>query len=105
VTVRAQRPEGAAWERVCAALREQRARAAPVCAYVYDLATLVEQVRAVRRALPDPCQLYYAVKANTHPSVLRTLVGRVDGFEVSSLGEIHKVRAVSAAPLALSAHG
>ena len=31
--------------------------------------------------------------------MLRTLASRVDGFEVSSLGEVHKVRAVSTAPL------
>ncbi len=68
----------------------------PVCAYVYDLVHLRRHVCAVRAALPDACRLFYAVKANADPSVLGTLAGVVDGFEVASLGELDKVRAVNA---------
>jgi diaminopimelate decarboxylase len=64
-----------------------------VCAYLYDLATVVEQIEAVRAVLPARCELYYAVKANSHPAVLRALAPHVDGVEVASAGEITKALA------------
>jgi diaminopimelate decarboxylase len=91
-----QLPEGPSWERVSEALRGQICGAEPVCAYVYDLGALLEQVDAVRGALPERCELYYALKANGHPAVLGTLAALVDGFEVASLGEIGKARAAGA---------
>ncbi|MEU4834783.1 alanine racemase [Streptosporangium sp. NPDC023615] len=60
-------------------------------AYVYDLAELDAHVRAVRAALGD-VELYYAVKANPDPELLRTLLPYVDGFEVASGGELAHVR-------------
>ncbi|MGH3774066.1 MAG: type III PLP-dependent enzyme [Pseudonocardiaceae bacterium] len=100
LTVRA--PRGPAWERVSQALRGQVSGEQPVCAYVYDLGTLVERVEAVRVALPRRCELYYAVKANSHPAVLSTLARYVEGFEVASLGEVDKARAAGAPGLAFS---
>jgi 2-[(L-alanin-3-ylcarbamoyl)methyl]-2-hydroxybutanedioate decarboxylase len=100
LTVCAQRPEGPAWERVREALRTCDTE--PVCAYVYDLGALLEQTEAVRSALPERCELYYALKANGHPAVLSTLAAHVDGFEVASLGEINKALAAGASRLALS---
>ena len=70
-------------------------RPSPVCGYVYDLAQLRSRCRALRRQLPAGCSLFYAVKANCDERVLRSLLGVVDGFEVASLGEIEKVRAVA----------
>jgi diaminopimelate decarboxylase len=81
-------------------LRGQAATGEPVCAYVYDLDALVSQVQAVRAALTGRCELYYAVKANSHPEVLNTLATQVDGFEVASLGEIRKAIGAGAARLA-----
>jgi len=100
LTARAQQPPGPAWERVGALLRGQAATGEPVCAYVYDLDALVSQVQAVRAALTGRCELYYAVKANSHPEVLNTLATQVDGFEVASLGEIRKAIGAGAARLA-----
>ncbi|ACZ91013.1 alanine racemase [Streptosporangium roseum] len=60
-------------------------------AYVYDLASLDEHAAAVRAALPG-IELYYAVKANPDPELLRVLARHVDGFEVSSGGELAHVR-------------
>ena len=97
-----QQPQGAAWERVSAALREQATGEQPVCAYVYDLGTLLERVEAVRLALPERCELYYAIKANTHPAVLSKMAGYVEGFEVASLGEITKALAAGAPRLVFS---
>jgi diaminopimelate decarboxylase len=87
---------------VSEALRRQASSAEPVCAYVYDLDTLVAQVESVRVALPERCELYYAIKANGHPAVLSALATYVDGFEVASLGEIGKALATGASQLAFS---
>ncbi len=72
-------------ERVAAALR---GRARPVCAYVYDTTALRDRAAAVRAALPAGTTLLYAVKANGHPAVVRTLAGACDGLEVASGGEL-----------------
>lgn len=66
----------------------------PVCAYVYDLAHLGERNARLQRMLPAGCELYYAIKANSDAPVLRALLASTDGFEVASLGEIERVRAV-----------
>ncbi|MEU7988490.1 alanine racemase [Streptosporangium canum] len=60
-------------------------------AYVYNLASLDEHAAAVRASLPG-IELYYAVKANPDPELLRVLARHVDGFEVSSGGELAHVR-------------
>lgn len=60
----------------------------PVCAYVYDTAALRERAAAVRAAFPDGTTLLYAVKANGHPDVVRTLADACDGLEVASGGEL-----------------
>lgn len=75
-------------------------------AYVYDLAVLREHVAAVRGALPDAVELYYAAKANPEPALLSALRPYVSGFEVSSGGELAHVReAVPGAPLAFGGPG
>jgi len=78
-------------------------------AYVYDLAHLREHVATIREALPAGLQLYYAAKANAEPEVLRALsegADHVDGFDVSSGGELLHVRGcVPDRPLAFSGPG
>jgi diaminopimelate decarboxylase len=61
-------------------------------AYVYDLAALRDHAAAVRAAVP--VELFYAVKANPDARILSALAPYVDGFEVSSGGELGHVRAV-----------
>ena len=73
-----------------------RAVPAPVCAYVYDTETLRTQAGAVRAALPPGTVLLYAVKANGHPDVVRTLAAVTDGLEVASGGELELARAAGA---------
>ena len=68
--------------------RALRALPRPVCAYVYDTAALRERAAAVRAALPPGTTLLYAVKANGHPAVVRTLGAVCDGLEVASGGEL-----------------
>ncbi|WP_328794760.1 alanine racemase [Herbidospora solisilvae] len=60
-------------------------------AFVYDLEDLDTHIREVRSALGD-IELYYAVKANPDPELLRVLVRYVDGLEVASGGEVAHVR-------------
>ncbi|MDI1293141.1 MAG: hypothetical protein PSV18_10405 [Methylobacter sp.] len=42
--------------------------------------------------LPDNCELFYAVKANSDLPILQTLAPHVRGFEVASDGELAWVR-------------
>jgi diaminopimelate decarboxylase len=75
-------------------------------AYVYDLTGLDAHVRAIRAALPTGTELYYAVKANPDPAVLRTVARHTDGLEVSSAGELgHAAAAVPGAALAFGGPG
>jgi 2-[(L-alanin-3-ylcarbamoyl)methyl]-2-hydroxybutanedioate decarboxylase len=66
----------------------------PLCAYIYDLSKLRSHVEALLTTLPASCQLFYAIKANSDETLLKTLAPHVSGFEVASLGEIEKVRSV-----------
>ncbi|GIH28351.1 diaminopimelate decarboxylase [Acrocarpospora phusangensis] len=68
-------------------------RLGDVPAYVYDLAGLDAHAAAIRDALPG-IEIYYAVKANPDPRLLRVIAPHVDGFEVSSGGEFAHVRSL-----------
>ncbi|MEU8676956.1 type III PLP-dependent enzyme [Streptomyces sp. NPDC048560] len=75
-------------------------------AYLYDLAALRAHAAEVRAALPERVELYYAAKANPEPEVLVALRPYVDGYEVSSGGELAHVReAVPGRPLAFGGPG
>lgn len=75
-------------------------------AYLYDLDALRRHATAIRAALPERVELYYAAKANPAAPVLRALQGAVDGYEVSSGGELTHVQAtVPGAPLAFGGPG
>ena len=67
----------------------------PVCAYVYDLDGLRSHARAAVAALPEGCELFYALKANSERPIIEALAGIVAGFEVGSAGEIDLVRAAA----------
>ncbi|WP_213454708.1 alanine racemase [Rhizomonospora bruguierae] len=85
-------------ERVAAALRELPS---PACAYVYDTAALRATAAALRAALPAGTTLLYAVKANGHPAVVRTLAAATDGLEVASGGELALAVAAGARRVAI----
>lgn len=55
--------------------------------YQYDLAVLGQSIDALRSMLP-PSELYYSVKANAHPDIIRRCVQRGLSIEVSSIGEL-----------------
>ncbi|MEV0899516.1 type III PLP-dependent enzyme [Actinoplanes sp. NPDC049802] len=60
----------------------------PRCAYLYDTRTLHQRATTLRAALPTGTTLLYAMKANGHPDVVRTLATLCDGVEVASGGEL-----------------
>ncbi|MGF1427556.1 type III PLP-dependent enzyme [Kitasatospora sp. LaBMicrA B282] len=86
-----------------------RAAALPADAlpgYLYDLPALRTHAAAIRAALPARVELYYAAKANPDPALLTALRDAVDGYEVSSGGELAHVRAaVPGARLAFGGPG
>lgn len=63
----------------------------PISAFIYDLGALRVHAQWLRSFLPDGVELYYAIKANSEPAILETLAHWVDGFEISSGGEIRRV--------------
>ncbi|NUR69273.1 MAG: type III PLP-dependent enzyme [Hamadaea sp.] len=72
----------------------------PTPAYVYDLDEVADARDAAFAALPEPIELYYAVKANPHPELIKELAsgeGRVCRFEISSSGELAAVRTAGVA--------
>ncbi|MFI6091006.1 type III PLP-dependent enzyme [Streptomyces sp. NPDC051218] len=75
-------------------------------AYLYDLTALEAHATAVRAALPRQVELHYAAKANPEPEILAALDAHVDGYEVSSGGELaHVAKAVAGRPLAFGGPG
>ncbi|MGP3980068.1 type III PLP-dependent enzyme [Streptomyces sp. KR80] len=75
-------------------------------AYLYDLSALRDHAAFVRSVLPERGELYYAAKANPEPEILATLGPYVDGYEVSSGGELdHVSKAMLGRPLAFGGPG
>ena len=62
------------------------------CAYVYDLATVRRQAAALL-GLRSVAQVLYALKANPHPEILRTIDAAGCGFECVSRAEVERVLA------------
>lgn len=74
----------------------------PVCAYVYDRSVVVDQIARVRAQLPPGTELYFAIKANSHPSLLEAALPHVDGVEVASGGELRLAAAAETTRIVLS---
>jgi ornithine decarboxylase len=64
---------------------------------VISRSALKRQVRRFREALPR-VEPFFAVKANPHPEIVKTMVGESTGFDVASLPEIRAVLAAGAKP-------
>ncbi|MEX1993538.1 MAG: diaminopimelate decarboxylase [Steroidobacteraceae bacterium] len=60
------------------------------CAYVYDIATVVQRARALL-ALQSLSRIFYAIKANPHPALLDAMAATGLGFECVSRGEVERV--------------
>ncbi|MHC4549811.1 MAG: type III PLP-dependent enzyme [Planctomycetota bacterium] len=66
--------------------------------FVYDAAILRRQLDALRVALPPRVDVYYSVKANPNPAVIRAFVEAGAGLEVASGAEYVRARAAGGAP-------
>jgi diaminopimelate decarboxylase len=74
--------------------------------YLYDLTALHDHVAAIREALPERVEVFYAAKANSDARLLEVLRKNVDGFEVASGGELDHVRGLFPdAPIAFGGPG
>jgi diaminopimelate decarboxylase/aspartate kinase len=56
--------------------------------YVYDLASVRANARALRAAIPTVDRWFYAIKANAHPAILHEIAGEGFGLECVSPGEL-----------------
>ncbi len=63
----------------------------PTPFYLYDMSVVERKIAVFREAMPKDVLLYYAVKANPHPELLRRISSKVDGFDVASKGELDAV--------------
>lgn len=85
-------------EKIRAYLAEERP-ATPVL--VVDLDVVATRYDKLARSLPD-AEIFYAVKANPAPEILRLLASRGASFDVASTGEIDQCLAVGASPASIS---
>jgi ornithine decarboxylase len=56
-----------------------------------DLERVREKYRAIRASVDD-VRVFYAIKANDHPAILKVLASEGSCFEVSSLAELHALQ-------------
>ena len=64
---------------------------------VLDKSKLIEEYQRFRRRLPR-VKLYYAIKANPHPDIIRTFRDQGGSFDVASEGELRHVLAQGVPP-------
>jgi diaminopimelate decarboxylase len=76
-----------------AALAPAQAASAPF--YLYDLRTVRDRAARLKAAFPGAI-LLYAMKANSNPHVVRTVIEAGFGIETVSLGEVLLARALGA---------
>ena len=93
-------PAGDAWWRTACRDRLLQLGTQATPRYVYHLPTVRQQARNLK-TLAAVDRLHYAVKANTHPAILRALAEEGFGFECVSPGELKAVMAAvpESAPL------
>ncbi|MGV8921750.1 MAG: bifunctional aspartate kinase/diaminopimelate decarboxylase [Thermomonas sp.] len=85
------RPRGIPWWRAASerdALLALAAQGTP--RYAYHLPTVRERARQLK-AIAAVDRHYYAIKANAHPAILKTLVAEGFGLECVSQGELERV--------------
>jgi diaminopimelate decarboxylase len=75
-------------------LAERLGRDGALPAYIYDLDGLATHLASIRAVLPSGVEIFYAVKANPDPAVVRVVARQADGLEVSSGGELRHVAVV-----------
>lgn len=67
-------------------------------AYIYDAGVMRRAYARLSQALPDCADIYYSVKANPAPAIIRLFLEQGAGVEIASAGEYRLARAAGAAP-------
>jgi diaminopimelate decarboxylase len=62
--------------------------------FVYDSDIVAARLSQLRAALPQACEIHYAIKANPLPAMLAAVAPLVGGLDVASGGELAKALAV-----------
>lgn len=62
--------------------------------FVYDVGIVRERLARLRAALPEACEIHFAIKANPLPAFLDAVAPLVGGLDVASGGELAKALAV-----------
>ena len=68
----------------------QQAGGTPLFVYSRDI--LRGTMERLRKAMPDRLHINYAIKANSHPDVLKFMADLVDGYDIASGGELKKIQ-------------
>ncbi len=66
--------------------------------FVYDAAALESAWKRLRQALPERVEIYYSVKANPNPAIVKTFLSLGCGLEIASGGELFQALAAGGAP-------
>jgi len=66
--------------------------------YIYDAALLRRRLQLLRAHLPSRVEVFFSVKANPNPAVIRVFVEEGAGTEVASAAEYLRARAAGCAP-------
>lgn len=66
--------------------------------YVYDAGTMRASYRALAKAFGELGEIYYSIKANPNPEVVRIFVGEGAGLEVASAAEYERALAAGCEP-------
>lgn len=61
--------------------------------FVYDASVLKTKWSNLRRALPERVEIYYSVKANPSPAIVKTFLSLGCGLEIASGGELYQALA------------
>ena len=62
--------------------------------FVYDIGIVRERLARLRTALPEACEIHFAIKANPLPEFLTAVAPLVGGLDVASGGDLAKALAV-----------
>jgi len=73
--------------------------------FVYDAALLGARIAILRAALPQRCDMHYAMKANPFAPLLQYMAERVDGIDIASAGELERALQAGMAPERISFAG
>ena len=73
--------------------------------FVYDAAIAARRIALFRNAMPELVQLHYAMKANPYAPLLKYIIGKVDGIDVASGGELQQALDAGAAAEVISFAG